>query len=116
MSDTISRKIAENNIKIQAWINFLSWITFLVPIITILYKYTWLSLIDIILISNIWTLCILLFELPTSVFSDTNWRTNSMKYSVICNFLWALTILLFPNYIWFILASIFWALYFKIFL
>ena len=107
----INKKIVKKNIKIQAWINFLSWITFLVPIITLLYKFTWLSIVDIIIISNVSTLCIWLFELPTSVFADTNWRTNSMKYSVICNFLWALSILLFPNYIWFIVASIFWALY-----
>ncbi len=107
----ITKTQAQKNIKIHGLVNFLSWIVFLVPVITLFYKYSGLSMFEIILVSNVATLGIWLFELPTSVFADTWWRTKSMRISVFFNFLWTLTILLFPSYFWFIIAAIFWALY-----
>ena len=107
----MNQKIAKKNITIHGWINFVSGIVFLIPIITLFYKYTGLSIVEIIVISNVATLCIWLFELPTSVLADTTGRKKSMLYSVICNFFGALTILLFPSYAGFIIASIFSALY-----
>ena len=107
----MNQKIAEKNIKIHGWINFISGIVFLVPIITIFYKYTGLSLIEIVIISNITTLCVWCFELPTSVFADTTGRKKSMLYSVICNALGALMIFLFPHFWGFIVAAVFAALY-----
>lgn len=107
----MNQKIAEKNIKIQGWINFISGVVFLVPIITIFYKYTGLSLLEIVIISNITTLCVWFFELPTSVFADTTGRKKSMLYSVICNALGALMILLFPHFWGFIIAAVFASLY-----
>lgn len=104
-------KIAQRNIKIHGWVNFLSGVLFLVPIVTLFYKFTGLSIFEIIIISNVSTFCIWIFELPTSVFADTSGRKKSMLYSVICNFLAALTIFLFPSYIGFIVAAFFAALY-----
>jgi MFS family permease len=104
-------KYAERNIKIQGWINFLSGIVFLVPIITLLYKYSGLGITEIVIISNVTTLGIWFFELPTSVFADTMGRKKSMLYSVICNFLGAFVILIFPSFIGFIIAAVFAALY-----
>jgi MFS family permease len=104
-------KIAQRNIKIHGWINFMSGILFLIPIITLFYKFTGLSLFEIIVISNVSTLCIWIFELPTSVLADTTGRKKSMLYSVVCNFLAALMIFIFPSYIGFIVAAVFAALY-----
>ncbi|OQB42394.1 MAG: Major Facilitator Superfamily protein [candidate division CPR1 bacterium ADurb.Bin160] len=107
----MNKKIAERNIKLQARINFLSGMVFLVPIITLLYQYTGLSIVEIILISNVSTIAVRLFELPTSVFADTMGRKKSLVISVICNFLSALVIFLFPSFTGFIVAAIFSGLY-----
>lgn len=102
----MDKKTAERNIILQTWINFLSGIVFLIPVITLYYQYTGLSLVDIILIANVSTLTVWIFELPTSVFADTSGRKKSLVISVICNFASALVILLFPSLIGFIIASI----------
>ena len=46
-------KTAERNIKLKNWIHLFMGIAFLTPVITLLYKYTGLSLAEIILVSNI---------------------------------------------------------------
>lgn len=113
MSIMLTKKKAERNIKIHWWINLISWITFLVPIISIFYKYTWLSTFQIVLISNIFTFGMCIFELPTSVLADTMWRKRSLMASVICNFLCASLILFLPNIIWFSIAAVLQALYYS---
>lgn len=107
----MNRKIAKRNIKLQTWINFLSGVVFLVPIISIFYKYTGLTIAQIVLISNINTFAIWLFELPTSVFADTTGRKKSLIASAVCGFLSALLILLFPSFWGFATAAFFSALY-----
>lgn len=103
---------ARRNILLQSRINFLSGVVFLVPLITLFYKYVGLSLAQIIIITNVSTLAVWLFELPTSVWADTAWRKKSLVMSVLCNFIWALLILVIPSYTGFIIASIFSGLYF----
>lgn len=107
------QKIAKQNIKIHGWINFLSWVVFLVPIISIFYKYTWLSIFEIVLISNIFTFWMRILELPTSVLADTTWRKKSLMFAVISNFICALIIVLYPTFIGFSIAAIFQALYYS---
>ena len=102
---------AKRNIKLQSWIHFLSWLVFLVPIITLFYKYTWLSLVQIVLISNVSTLAVTLLELPTSVFADITGMRKSLVISVICNAIAASFIFLFPSFWGFIVAAIFSWLY-----
>lgn len=104
--------IARKNIHLQAWINFLSGMTFLIPVITLLYTYVGLSIFQIILIANVGSFVVFLLELPTSVFADTAWRKKSLVVAVICNLLSALTIVVFPHYWGFMIASFFWWLYF----
>ena len=109
----LTKKQATKNIK-QYWlISLISGITFLVPIISIFYKYTRLSTFEIVLISNIFTFWMWIFELPTSVLADTFWRKKSLMASVICNFLCTLFILVFPNLIWFCIAATFQGLYYS---
>lgn len=108
----MDKKIVERNIRLQSWINFLSWMTFLVPVITLLYTYIGLSIFQIILIANIWSLVVWIFELPTSVFADTAGKKKSLVISVICNFIATIIIVFSPNYLWFMIASFFWGLYF----
>jgi MFS family permease len=105
------KQIAKRNIRIQGWINFLAGVTFLVPIITIFYQYTGLSLVEIVIISNVSTFVVWLLELPTSVLADTCGRKKSMITSVFCNFFGALALLLIPSFFGFIIAAIFSALY-----
>lgn len=104
--------IAKRNITITKRTSFLAWVTFLVPIIEIFYAHTWLSLFQIILISNVFTLVTWIFEIPTSVFADTMGRRKSLMLSVFFNLLWAVFILFFPHLRWFIIASFCSALYF----
>jgi hypothetical protein len=80
----MDKKTAERNIELQTWINFLSGVVFLIPVITLFYQYTGLSLVDIILIANVSTLTVWIFELPTSVFADTSGRKKSLVISVSC--------------------------------
>jgi len=108
----MDKKTVEKNIKLQSWINFLSWMTFLVPVITLLYTYVWLSIFQIILIANIWSLVVRIFELPTSVFADTAGKKKSLVISVVCNFIATVIIVFFPSYLGFLIASFFWGLYF----
>lgn len=103
--------VAKRNIKLQSWINFLAWIVFLIPVITLFYKYTGLSIAQIILLSNVSTLAIWIFELPTSVFADITWMRKSLVYSVISNVVTTFFILFFPSFWWFIVAAIFTGLY-----
>ena len=108
----LTKEQAKSNIKLYWLINLISGITFLVPIISIFYKYTWLSTFEIVLISNIMTLWMWIFELPTSVLWDTFWRKKSLIASVICNFICTLFILFVPNLIWFCMAAVFqWLFY-----
>jgi MFS family permease len=107
----MNEKIAKRNIKIQTWINFLSGVVFLLPIISIYYKYTGLSIAQIVIISNVNTFAIWLFELPTSVFADTTGRKKSLIASAVCGFLSALLILVFPTFWGFATAALFAALY-----
>jgi len=113
MSMTLTKKQAEKNIKIHWWISLISGITFLVPIISIFYKYTGLSTFEIVLISNIFTFWMWILELPTSVLADTFWRKKSLIASVVSNFLCAIFILLCPNLTGFCIAAIFQALYYS---
>ena len=110
---TLSKKQAEKNIKIHWWISLISGITFLVPIISIFYKYTWLSTFEIVLISNIFTFWMWILELPTSVLADTFGRKKSLIASVVSNFLCTTFILLCPNLTGFCIAAVFQALYYS---
>ena len=110
---TLTKKQAQKNIKLYGLINLISGITFLVPIISIFYKYTGLSTFEIVLISNVLTLWMWIFELPTSVLGDTFGRKKSLMASVICNFLCTLFILFMPNLVWFCIAAAFQALYYS---
>jgi MFS family permease len=105
--------IARLNIRLHSYINLLSGAVFLLPIITIFYEHTGLNLFEIIVISNVMTFCLWIFELPTSVFADTMGRKKSMIYSVIANFLSALMILIYPTIAGFAVAAIFRAFYFS---
>ena len=110
---TLTKKQAEKNITLYWLICLLAWITFLVPIVSIFYKYTGLSTFEIVLISNVMSFWMWIFELPTSVLWDTFWRKKSLMASVICNFLCTLFILFYPNLIWFCIAAVFQGLYYS---
>ncbi len=103
-----AKQISERNIKLHAWMNFLSWVAFLWPVIWALKYSVWLSIPQIVLIYNIWTIVVWLFEIPTSVIADTIWRKISLVSSMICNLIAALVLLIYPSFIWFLIASIFW--------
>ena len=102
----------KKNLNLQAWINFLSGFTFLLPVITLLYTYVGLSIPQIILIANVWSIVVFLFDLPTSIFADIVGRKKALFIAVLCNLLAAMTIVFFAHYWWFIVASIFGWLYF----
>lgn len=102
---------AEKNVRLQKIINMLAGFVFLTPVITLLYKYTGLGLLEITLIANVATFCTWLFELPTSIFADVSGLKKSLLYSVVCNFIGALIVVLFPSFWGFIMASFFAALY-----
>lgn len=105
------QELAKRNIKIHSRINLVSWITFLVPVVTLFYTYTGLSIAEIILISNVTTFCIRIFELPTSVWADISGRKKSLLISVICNVCAAAAFLFFPTFWGFAVAAFFAALY-----
>ncbi|MFN7160707.1 MAG: MFS transporter [Candidatus Gracilibacteria bacterium] len=107
----ITIQTAERNIKLQRLINLFAGFLFLTPVVTLLYKYTGLGLVEITLIANAATLCNWLFELPTSIFADVSGLKKSLLYSVICNFIGALLLFLFPGFWGFIAAAVFAALY-----
>lgn len=109
----LTKEQAEKNLRINTRISFISWVSFLIPIISIFYKYTWLSTSEIVLMSNIFTFWMWIFELPTSVLADTMWRKKSLVASVVCNFICCALILFFPNFIGFAIAAVFQWLYYS---
>lgn len=107
----ISPQQARRNITIHKWINFLSGVSFLMPVISMLYTYSGLHLWEIVILSNISTILIWLLELPTSVLADTTGRKKSLLTAVVCNVVWAVSLFLFPSRRWFVVAWICAALY-----
>ncbi len=105
------KTLARRNIHLQQWLNFISGVTFLVPIVTLFYKFTGLNIAQIILVSNVSTFFIWLLELPTSVLADTQGRRKSIVYAAFANLLGALCILLFPSLMGFCIAAFLSALY-----
>lgn len=105
------KQIARRNIRLQGLINMFAGFLFLTPVVTLLYKYTGLGLVEITLIANVATICMWLFELPTSVLADVVGRRPSLLTAVVFNLLGTLTILLFPQFWGFIVASVFAACY-----
>ena len=112
MDQPVTHQTAKRNITLQGYINFLAGVVFLIPLITLFYQYTGLSLMQIIIISNVASLAVRVFELPTSVRADTVGRKKSLMMAVVCNFLSALFIFLFPSYVGFIIAAVMSGLYF----
>ncbi len=108
----ISKQIALRNIKIQTWINFFSGIFFLLPVLWAFKQIIGLSIMEMVIIVNVCTFVVWIFELPTSVFADTMGRKKSFIISIICNFIAAFIIFVYPYYTWFLIASIFGGLYF----
>lgn len=107
----LSPATARRNIRLQSLIFFTSEFLFLVPVVTLLYKYTGLGVFEIVVLANIATLSIGIFEFPTSVFSDVMGRTFSMRASLFCNPIGALATLILFNYVGFVIAAIFAGLY-----
>ena len=99
------------NLKIHYIWTFFSSILFLSPIITLYYKYFWLTIHDIVVLSSIFLFFSSLFEIPTSTLGDTIWRVKVMKLSVLSSFVSIVLIFLFPNYFVFFIATIFSALW-----
>ena len=79
----MEQQTVEKNISLYGCINFLAGVTFLTPIITALYQHVGLSIGEIVVISNIATLAIWIFELPTSVVADIFGRKKSLVASVL---------------------------------
>lgn len=107
----IDKNTAEHNLKRlgRAW--WVSWLVFLIPVITLLYKYSWLSTIQIVLLANISTLVFAVFELPTSTLADTLWRKKSLMRSAWANIWSAALIFLFPAFWSYALASVCFGFY-----
>ena len=85
------------NLKIHYIWTFFSSVLFLAPIITLYYKYFWLDIRDILIITSVFTLLSSLFEIPTSTLWDTVWRVKVMRISVLFSLLSFILIFLFPN-------------------
>ncbi len=109
----ISKQIATKNIKLQTWINFLSGVLFLLPVFGALQQIIGLSILEMVIIANVGSIVVWVFELPTSVFADTVGRKSSLVISLVCNFISAIVILIYPSYIWFLVAAFFGWLYFS---
>jgi MFS family permease len=95
----ISKQIATKNIKLQTWINFLSGVLFLLPVFGALQQIIGLSILEMVIIANVGSIVVWVFELPTSVFADTVGRKLSLVISLVCNFISAIVILIYPSYI-----------------
>lgn len=106
------KNTARKNLKITRLVSLLAGIMFLLPIIEIFYKHVWLSIFQIILIANVYWIITRIFELPTSIFADTNGRKKSLMLSALANVFSAFLILFFPNLRWFAIASALSWLYF----
>jgi MFS family permease len=99
------------NIKIHYTWTFFSSILFLSPIITLYYKFYWLDIHDILVLTSIFTLFSTLLEIPTSTIWDTIGRVKVMKMSVLSSLFSFILIFLFPNIYIFYIAVFFSALW-----
>lgn len=110
-----SSALAIRNIKLQQYLNLISGLWFLVPVITLMYQEYWLDVGQIILISNIATITIFAFELPTSLIADLIGRKISFVLWWLCGIWAALLLLLIPSRYGFMAASFLWWLHFCFF-
>lgn len=108
---SLSHTDARRNIRLQSLIFFTSELMFLIPVVTLLYKYTGLGVWETVVLANIATLAITIFEFPTSVISDVVGRTFSMRASLFCHLLASLAIFTLFNFTGFVVAAIFAGLY-----
>ena len=76
---------AEHNLKRLGRARGVSGFVFLVPVVTLFYKYTGLSTMQIVLLANITTFVFAIFELPTSTLADTMGRKRSLLRSACAN-------------------------------
>lgn len=104
---------ARRNLRRYRWINFLAGLAFLSPVVQLFYTHMGLSLYQIILLSNIGTLCVWLLELPTSVLADTTGRKRSLVFSVSAHFMAVLVLLLSPQWWGFVASAVLGALYYS---
>lgn len=99
------------NLKIHYLWTFFSSVLFLTPIITLYYKFYWLSIHDLLILGAISTFFLTILEIPTSTLWDTIWRVKILKYSVLSSLVWFLIIFLFPNIYSFYIAIFFASLW-----
>lgn len=102
---------AEHNLKRLGRARGVSGFVFLVPVVTLFYKYTGLSTMQIVLLANITTFVFAIFELPTSTLADTMGRKRSLLRSACANIWSAALIFLFPAFWSYSLASICFGFY-----
>ncbi len=100
-----------HNLKIHYIWTFFSSVLFLAPIITLYYKFHWLDIQQILILTSFFSLSVTLLEIPTSTIWDTIWRVKVLKMAVISDLLAFIIIFLFPNIYCFYIALFFSALW-----
>ncbi len=76
------------NIIILFILRAVRWFLLIMPIITIYYKDNGLSMQDIFVIQSIFSISVVLFEIPTGYFSDVVGRKKSLSLGMILGALW----------------------------
>lgn len=104
------QKIWLKNIKIHYIWSIFSSIMFLSPIITLYYKYYWLTISNILLISSVFYFFLIILEIPTSTLWDTRSRVKVLKLSAISWFIKYLLLFALPGKYIFFVAAFFSAL------
>lgn len=105
------KKIGLHNLKIHYLWTFLSSIAFLSPVMSLYYQKYGFQIADILKIGSIYTILLVVLEIPTSTLWDNWWRVKTMMSSSLSVLVSTTIYFFFPSIIFFYIAIFFSALW-----
>lgn len=104
------QKALESNIwKFYLW-GFFGFLVFSIPILVLFWQENGLSLTQIMILQSLYSIAIIIFEVPSGIFADVFGKKNSLLFSVIFFIISSYIYYLGHNFSQFLIAEIFWAL------
>ncbi len=99
-------KKTNSNIKKFYFLNFFSGLCFCIPILYLIWSKNGLSMAEIMIIQSVFSISVVILEVPSWYFADIFGRKVSIIIWVLAWFLGNLTYLFIDNFVWFLLVEI----------
>ncbi len=96
----------KDNIKKMYLIKTLRWFMLVMPIIVLFFQDNGLSMKEVLILQSIFSIAIVLFEIPSGYFSDVMGRKNTIIIGLILGFLGHMTYVVSYNFWGFLIAEL----------